>query len=38
MAKRNRKKVLLIDLDPQSSQSDVFMTKFRGQLDDLENE
>lgn len=38
MAKQNRKKVLLIDLDPQSSLSEVCMTKFGGQLDDLENE
>lgn len=37
MAKQNRKKVLLIDLDPQSSLSEVCMTKFGGQIDYLEN-
>ena len=38
MAKRNNKKVLLIDLDPQSSLSEVCMTAFNGQLDNLGNE
>lgn len=38
MAKQNRKKVLLIDLDPQSSLSEVCMTGLGGQLDDLGNE
>lgn len=37
MAKRFKKKVLLIDLDPQSSLSEVCMTSFGMQLDELEH-
>ncbi|AVK49467.1 hypothetical protein AXY43_16585 [Clostridium sp. MF28] len=37
MAKQNNKKVLLIDLDPQSSLSEVCMKSYGKQLDDLES-